>query len=180
MWRKSHYYFIKCNRITLSAVLLHAMVHWCISNRLVNVALHWKSPIVVHLDFLLFFLLRTITAMSSKDLPLQGSARIVTEFFQYSLNAILYQRGVYPAEGLSWKPLKPISYLISINISIPANQEIQSAVIDNNWRSHQTISGHNTHTTKQYNELLGQMPTITYSFKKQIGLIQETSRSLYW
>ena len=70
--------------------------------------------------------------MSSKDLPLQGSARIVTEFFQYSLNAILYQRGVYPAEGLSWKPLKPISYLISINISIPANQEIQSAVIDNN------------------------------------------------
>mmetsp|Transcript_23880 Transcript_23880/g.60819 ORF Transcript_23880/g.60819 Transcript_23880/m.60819 type:complete len:213 (-) Transcript_23880:86-724(-) len=31
-------------------------------------------------------------------ITLQGSAQIVTEFFQYAVNNILYQRGVYPAE----------------------------------------------------------------------------------
>ncbi|KWU42145.1 HORMA domain protein [Rhodotorula sp. JG-1b] len=34
----------------------------------------------------------------SQTLSLKGSTRIVTEFFEYSVNSILYQRGVYPPE----------------------------------------------------------------------------------
>ena len=29
----------------------------------------------------------------------KGSTQLVTEFFQYALSSILYQRGVYPAEN---------------------------------------------------------------------------------
>ena len=35
------------------------------------------------------------------SLPLTGSTRLITEFFEYSINAILYQRGVYPADDFS-------------------------------------------------------------------------------
>ena len=31
----------------------------------------------------------------------QGSTEIVTEFFGYSINSILYQRGIYPPESFS-------------------------------------------------------------------------------
>ncbi|GAA5868411.1 hypothetical protein JCM3774_003286 [Rhodotorula dairenensis] len=34
----------------------------------------------------------------SQTLSLKGSTKIVTEFFEYSVNSILYQRGVYPPE----------------------------------------------------------------------------------
>lgn len=34
-------------------------------------------------------------------LKLKGSSRLVAEFFQYSINTILFQRGVYPAEDFS-------------------------------------------------------------------------------
>ncbi|CAI4556772.1 BAQ_1a_G0029380.mRNA.1.CDS.1 [Saccharomyces cerevisiae] len=34
----------------------------------------------------------------SQLISLKGSTRTVTEFFEYSINSILYQRGVYPAE----------------------------------------------------------------------------------
>ena len=34
-------------------------------------------------------------------LELKGSSRLVAEFFQYSINTILFQRGVYPAEDFS-------------------------------------------------------------------------------
>lgn len=30
-----------------------------------------------------------------------GSAKLVTEFFEYGVNTILFQRGVYPAEDFS-------------------------------------------------------------------------------
>eukprot|EP00644_Phytophthora_capsici_P008027 jgi/Phyca11/20125/fgenesh1_pg.PHYCAscaffold_58_\ len=40
------------------------------------------------------------TAQVSENLiTLKGSTEIVTEFFSYSINTILYQRGVYPAES---------------------------------------------------------------------------------
>ncbi|CAN0223074.1 unnamed protein product, partial [Discosporangium mesarthrocarpum] len=32
-------------------------------------------------------------------ITLRGSVDIVTEFFYYSINSILYQRGIYPAEN---------------------------------------------------------------------------------
>jgi mitotic spindle assembly checkpoint protein MAD2 len=34
-------------------------------------------------------------------LSLRGSSKLVTEFFEYSINTILFQRGVYPAEDFS-------------------------------------------------------------------------------
>ncbi|KAH7476365.1 hypothetical protein PRIC1_000372 [Phytophthora ramorum] len=40
------------------------------------------------------------TAQVSENLiTLKGSTEIVTEFFSYSINTILYQRGIYPAES---------------------------------------------------------------------------------
>ena len=39
------------------------------------------------------------TAQASKtDITLKGSVQIVTEFFGFSINSILYQRGIYPPE----------------------------------------------------------------------------------
>lgn len=37
----------------------------------------------------------------SKSIYLRGSTRTITEFFEYSINSILYQRGVYPQEDFS-------------------------------------------------------------------------------
>jgi mitotic spindle assembly checkpoint protein MAD2 len=34
-------------------------------------------------------------------LALRGSSKLVTEFFEYSINSILFQRGVYPPEDFS-------------------------------------------------------------------------------
>ncbi|GAA6064308.1 hypothetical protein JCM10212_002740 [Sporobolomyces blumeae] len=34
----------------------------------------------------------------SQTLSLKGSTKIVTEFFEYSVNSILYQRGIYPPD----------------------------------------------------------------------------------
>uniref|UniRef100_M4C3C3 HORMA domain-containing protein n=1 Tax=Hyaloperonospora arabidopsidis (strain Emoy2) TaxID=559515 RepID=M4C3C3_HYAAE len=40
------------------------------------------------------------TAQVSENLiTIKGSTEIVTEFFSYSINTILYQRGIYPAES---------------------------------------------------------------------------------
>eukprot|EP00753_Platysulcus_tardus_P006846 PLAT14631.1.p1 GENE.PLAT14631.1~~PLAT14631.1.p1 ORF type:complete len:212 (-),score=91.09 PLAT14631.1:141-776(-) len=42
----------------------------------------------------------TATA-TENEITLRGSTEIVTEFFGYSINSILYQRGVYPAESFT-------------------------------------------------------------------------------
>lgn len=34
-------------------------------------------------------------------LSLKGSSKLVTEFFEYSINTILFQRGVYPSEDFT-------------------------------------------------------------------------------
>ena len=40
-----------------------------------------------------------VTAQATKNIiNLRGSTQIVTEFFGYAINSILYQRGIYPAE----------------------------------------------------------------------------------
>ena len=38
---------------------------------------------------------------TSQLITLKGSTEIVTEFFGYAINSILYQRGVYPPESFS-------------------------------------------------------------------------------
>ncbi|CDF88403.1 BN860_09428g1_1 [Zygosaccharomyces bailii CLIB 213] len=37
----------------------------------------------------------------SNSISLRGSTRAITEFFEYSINSILYQRGVYPQEDFT-------------------------------------------------------------------------------
>ncbi|KAL9958925.1 hypothetical protein ACROYT_G036002 [Oculina patagonica] len=39
------------------------------------------------------------TKQESKSITLKGSAELVTEFFEYGINNILYQRGIYPADS---------------------------------------------------------------------------------
>eukprot|EP00474_Spongospora_subterranea_P009090 CRZ09548.1 hypothetical protein [Spongospora subterranea] len=44
----------------------------------------------------------SLTAQASKQaITLKGSTQIVTEFFGFSINTILYQRGIYPPESFS-------------------------------------------------------------------------------
>jgi mitotic spindle assembly checkpoint protein MAD2 len=43
---------------------------------------------------------RTVQA-TKNTITLKGSTEIVTEFFGYSINSILYQRGIYPPESFS-------------------------------------------------------------------------------
>ncbi|GMH67596.1 hypothetical protein TrLO_g9409 [Triparma laevis f. longispina] len=38
---------------------------------------------------------------TSAEITLKGSIAIITEFFNYSINSILYQRGIYPPESFS-------------------------------------------------------------------------------
>lgn len=42
-----------------------------------------------------------IFLMSPQSISLKGSTRTVIEFFEYSINSILYQRGIYPPEDFS-------------------------------------------------------------------------------
>jgi mitotic spindle assembly checkpoint protein MAD2 len=43
---------------------------------------------------------KMVTATATKNtITLKGSTDTVSEFFQYALSSILYQRGVYPAEN---------------------------------------------------------------------------------
>eukprot|EP00195_Chlamydomonas_chlamydogama_P007321 CAMPEP_0202902208 /NCGR_PEP_ID=MMETSP1392-20130828/16723_1 /ASSEMBLY_ACC=CAM_ASM_000868 /TAXON_ID=225041 /ORGANISM="Chlamydomonas chlamydogama, Strain SAG 11-48b" /LENGTH=207 /DNA_ID=CAMNT_0049588941 /DNA_START=134 /DNA_END=757 /DNA_ORIENTATION=- len=43
------------------------------------------------------------TQIQRNTITLKGSAQIVSEFFQYAVNNILYQRGVYPPESFETK-----------------------------------------------------------------------------
>lgn len=54
---------------------------------------------------------------TSNVITLKGSTDIVTEFFHYSINNILYQRGIYPPETFR----KVSKYNLSIMISSDEN-----------------------------------------------------------
>ena len=46
----------------------------------------------------------TSTVQQSKNaVTLRGSAAIISEFFNYGINSILYQRGIYPPESFTRK-----------------------------------------------------------------------------
>ena len=40
-----------------------------------------------------------MSTTTESTITLKGSTDIVTEFFKYSVNSILYQRGIYPPES---------------------------------------------------------------------------------
>ncbi|PFH58895.1 hypothetical protein XA68_13080 [Ophiocordyceps unilateralis] len=65
-------------------------------------------------------------AAPSKDkskvhkLSLKGSARLVAEFFQYSIHSILFQRGVYPAEDFTAVKKYGLNMLVSADDQVKA------------------------------------------------------------
>ena len=91
-----------------------------------------------------------MSTTTESTITLKGSTDIVTEFFNYSVNSILYQRGIYPPEsfkrvsqyGLSMmvttdeellkylnnitKQLECIIHYQSINLSITINHYVFS------------------------------------------------------
>ncbi|KAG5982575.1 hypothetical protein E4U55_001722 [Claviceps digitariae] len=53
-------------------------------------------------------------------LSLKGSARLVAEFFQYSIHTILFQRGVYPAEDFTAVKKYGLNMLVSSDDQVKA------------------------------------------------------------
>ncbi|CZT01735.1 probable spindle assembly checkpoint protein [Rhynchosporium agropyri] len=53
-------------------------------------------------------------------LSLKGSSRLVAEFFNYSINTILFQRGVYPAEDFSSVKKYGLTMLVSSDDQVKA------------------------------------------------------------
>ncbi|KAK3332750.1 mitotic spindle checkpoint component mad2 [Cercophora scortea] len=53
-------------------------------------------------------------------LSLKGSAKLVAEFFQYSIHTILFQRGVYPAEDFSTVKKYGLNMLVSSDDQVRA------------------------------------------------------------
>ncbi|KAI1182692.1 mitotic spindle checkpoint component mad2 [Nemania serpens] len=66
------------------------------------------------------------TATAEKDkskihrLSLKGSAKLVAEFFQYSIHTILFQRGVYPAEDFTAVKKYGLNMLVSADDQVKA------------------------------------------------------------
>ncbi|TGZ76560.1 DNA-binding protein [Ascodesmis nigricans] len=53
-------------------------------------------------------------------LSLKGSSKLVTEFFEYALNSILFQRGVYPAEDFSAVKKYGLNMLVTADDDVKA------------------------------------------------------------
>lgn len=53
-------------------------------------------------------------------LPLKGSSKIIAEFFEYSINSILYQRGIYPAEDFQVVRKYDLNLLVTIDSEVKA------------------------------------------------------------
>lgn len=59
------------------------------------------------------------TAQAAKSsITLKGSADIVTEFFGYGINSILYQRGIYPPEQFERKKKYGLTMLVTSDSSL--------------------------------------------------------------
>ena len=53
-------------------------------------------------------------------LALKGSSKLVAEFFEYSINTILFQRGVYPAEDFTAVKKYGLNMLVSSDDQVRA------------------------------------------------------------
>ena len=70
---------------------------------------------------------------------LKGSAKTVAEFFEYSINTILFQRGVYPAEDFSAVKKYGLNMLVSSDDQVKSYvKKIMSQL--NKWMLHGKIS----------------------------------------
>ncbi|KAK4503405.1 hypothetical protein PRZ48_004320 [Zasmidium cellare] len=53
-------------------------------------------------------------------LSLKGSSKLVTEFFEYSINTILFQRGVYPSEDFTVVKKYGLNMMVSLDDQVKA------------------------------------------------------------
>lgn len=56
--------------------------------------------------------------ITSNTISLKGSTAIVKEFFHYSVNSILYQRGVYPPESFKRTSGYNLTMMVTTNDSL--------------------------------------------------------------
>ncbi|CCJ28130.1 unnamed protein product [Pneumocystis jirovecii] len=64
----------------------------------------------------------TNVAPTRSKLSLKGSSKIVSEFFEYSINSILFQRGVYPADDFK------IVKKYGLNMLVTADTEVKAYI----------------------------------------------------
>jgi len=58
------------------------------------------------------------TAAVKQQVTLKGSAQLVTEFFEYGIHSILYQRGIYPPESFTRKQEYGLTMLVSTDAKV--------------------------------------------------------------
>ncbi|KAJ3045731.1 Mitotic spindle checkpoint component mad2 [Rhizophlyctis rosea] len=74
-----------------------------------------------------------------KHITLRGSARIVVEFFNYSLNSILFQRGLYPPED--FRPEKKYGLVMMVATNDMLQAYLQQVLVQvENWIAAKTIT----------------------------------------
>ncbi|KAK9447138.1 DNA-binding protein [Limtongia smithiae] len=59
-------------------------------------------------------------APTRSKLSIKGSSKLVAEFFEYSINSILFQRGIYPAEDFQVVKKYGLNMLITIDEDVKA------------------------------------------------------------
>ncbi|KAI2467968.1 DNA-binding protein [Annulohypoxylon bovei var. microspora] len=72
-------------------------------------------------------------------LAIRGSAKLVAEFFQYSIHTILFQRGVYPAEDFTAVKKYGLNMLVSADDQVKAYIKKIMSQLDK-WMQHGKIS----------------------------------------
>ncbi|KAI1455600.1 DNA-binding protein [Annulohypoxylon moriforme] len=72
-------------------------------------------------------------------LSIKGSAKLVAEFFQYSIHTILFQRGVYPAEDFTAVKKYGLNMLVSADDQVKAYIKKIMSQLDK-WMQHGKIS----------------------------------------
>ncbi|CCH40863.1 Mitotic spindle assembly checkpoint protein MAD2A [Wickerhamomyces ciferrii] len=79
------------------------------------------------------------SAPTRSNVALRGSSQIVSEFFEYSINSILYQRGIYPPEDFQIVKKYGLNMLITNDEDIKAYvRKIMNQL--HRWVSHDKIS----------------------------------------
>ncbi|KAF2084272.1 mitotic spindle checkpoint component mad2 [Saccharata proteae CBS 121410] len=63
---------------------------------------------------------KDVDASKTHKLSLKGSSKIVSEFFEYSIHSILFQRGVYPAEDFSAVKKYGLTMMVSSDDQVKA------------------------------------------------------------
>ncbi|KAK9487108.1 DNA-binding protein [Lipomyces starkeyi] len=62
----------------------------------------------------------SIAAPTRSKLSLKGSSKVVAEFFEYSINSILFQRGIYPAEDFQVVKKYGLNMLVTVDEEVKA------------------------------------------------------------